>query len=236
MSKSRRRTIENNVHYIVEDEPILARHDKEVKPLKPRTKAQADYLHSIENNIITFGIGPAGTGKTYVSASYAAQQLKDGLVEKIIITRPVVESGESLGFLPGELAEKYQPFIEPLLDVFNERLGKSFTKYCLSHEKIHAKPMAYMRGCTFKNAIVILDEAQNTTPDQMKLFLTRIGDDCKVVIDGDLSQSDLSITSGLEDAIKRVTRIPSVGVITFGVEDIVRSGIAKQIVKAYSYA
>ena len=207
---------------------------REITPLRALTEAQGHYLNAIESSIITFGIGPAGTGKTYVAAGYAADQLRNGEIEKIIITRPGVEAGESFGFLPGELEEKYAPYIEPFRDVLNERLGKSQVDYFMSHGRIIASPLSFMRGKTFKDCVVILDEAQNTTPTQIKLFLTRIGQNCKVIVDGDIDQKDISGLSGLEDAVKRLKRVPSVRVVEFEVEDIVRSGIVRDIIEAYA--
>lgn len=213
---------------------LLHFHRKEVAPLRPLTKAQDKYLQSIEKNTITFAIGPAGTGKTYVAGSYAANQLKEGLIEKIIITRPAVEAGESFGFLPGELEEKYAPFIEPFRDVLNERLGKSQVDYFLSHGKIVASPLSFMRGKTFKDCIVILDEAQNTTPEQMKMFLTRIGENCKIIVDGDLEQTDINGKNGLQDAIRRLECISTIGLVEFSLNDIVRHGLIKEIIRAYA--
>lgn len=208
-------------------------HKKEVTPLRPLTSAQTRYLNAFESNTITFGIGPAGTGKTYVAASYAADLLKNGEIERIIITRPGVEAGESFGFLPGELEEKYAPYIEPFKDVLVERLGASFYEWAIKNKRIIASPLSFMRGKTFKDCVVILDEAQNTSPIQMKLFLTRIGQNCKMIIDGDSSQKDISGISGLDDAISRLRVIPSVGIVRFEVEDIVRHGIIKNILRAY---
>jgi len=208
--------------------------NKQVEPLRALTEAQGHYLTAIDSSTITFGVGPAGTGKTYVAGGYAAELLKDGEIEKIIITRPGVEAGESFGFLPGELEEKYAPYIEPFLDVLNERLGKSQVAYFRSHGRIVASPLCFMRGKTFKDCVVILDEAQNATPTQMKLFLTRIGQNCKVIVDGDITQKDILGKSGLEDAIKRLRRVPGVRVVNFEVEDIVRHGIVRDIIEAYS--
>ena len=201
-------------------------------PLEPKTELQRKYISAIRNSTITFGIGPAGTGKTYIAGALACEMLTNKSVEKIIITRPAVEAGESLGFLPGELEEKYEPYIAAFRDVLNERLGKSFVEYLMKMGRIEAMPFAYMRGRTFKNCIVILDEAQNATVEQMKLFLTRIGENCKVVIDGDETQSDIK-NPGLMDAVKRVSFIPQVRVIHFTKQDVVRSGIVSEIVQAY---
>lgn len=201
-------------------------------PIEPLNPKQGKYLSAIRNGKLIFGLGPAGTGKTYIAGSAAAEMLESKQVEKIIITRPAVDAGESLGFLPGELEEKYEPYIAAFRDVLNERLGKTYVEYLLKIGRIEAQPFAYMRGRTFKNAVVILDEAQNATPEQMKLFLTRIGENCTVIVDGDESQADIK-HSGLMDAVKRLSYIPEVKVIQFGTADIVRSGLVQEIVEAY---
>ncbi|MPS48565.1 PhoH family protein [Methylobacillus sp.] len=202
------------------------------KSIEAKTDKQQKYINSIRDKVITFGVGPAGTGKTYIAASIAADMLESKEIERIIITRPAVEAGESLGFLPGDESEKYAPYIAPFLDVLNERLGKGKVEYLLKTGKISAEPFAYMRGKTFKDAFVILDEAQNATKTQMKLFLTRIGENSRVVIDGDVEQADIR-DSGLADAVNRLSYIPSVGVVKFGDGDIVRSGIVAEIIQAY---
>lgn len=213
---------------------------KPVKPttrdLKPLTDAQAQYDRSILTNTITFGLGPAGTGKTWWAAMRAAEALKDGLIERIIVTRPAVEAGETLGFLPGELDEKYEPYFRPVRDALEESFGTGQLDYLLKSGIIEARPLALLRGATFKNAWVILDEAQNTSRLQMKLFLTRIGENAKMIVNGDPSQCDLpkSSESGLEDAVRRLSPIRSVGVVRFATEDIVRSGLCREIVSAYS--
>jgi phosphate starvation-inducible PhoH-like protein len=206
---------------------------EKVQKLSALNEAQAHYIMSIESNNLTFGIGPAGTGKTYVCGAIAAEALATGNVGQIIITRPAVEAGESLGFLPGELEEKYEPYIEPFRDVLNERLGKSRVDYAVKRGQIKAVPFAYMRGKTFKDAFVILDEAQNTTPTQMKLFLTRIGTNCTVIVNGDIRQKDIRGESGLEDAIKKLTHLKGINLVEFDRADIVRSGLVQQIVEAY---
>lgn len=205
---------------------------KKAPPLQAKNDTQQRYIRAIENYDVVFGLGPAGTGKTYIAGSVACDMLRKKLVETIIITRPAVDAGESLGFLPGELEEKYAPYIAAFRDVLDERLGKSFVDYLLKVGQIKAMPFAYMRGRTFKNAVVILDEAQNATPLQMKLFLTRIGENCKVIIDGDESQSDIN-DSGLSDAVSRIQHIPSVKVVRFSKSDVVRSGLVQEVVEAY---
>lgn len=206
---------------------------KAPEPLKAKTANQQKFMNAIEGQKLVFGLGPAGSGKTYIAATMAADALLAREIERIVITRPVVEAGEEMGFLPGEVEEKYAPYLAPFLDVLNERLGKSRVEYMLKAGQIEAAPLAYMRGRTFKNAIVILDEAQNTTPTQMKLFLTRLGYNCKAIVSGDAMQKDIPGESGLVDAVDRLQFIPSVSVIKFTADDIVRSGLVQEIVQAY---
>jgi phosphate starvation-inducible PhoH-like protein len=202
---------------------------------KPLNDAQRAYDLSIRANIITFGIGPAGSGKTWYAASCAAEALNEGEIERIIVTRPAVEAEEELGFLPGDINEKFEPYLRPVKDVFEEYFGSGHLEYLLKRGIIEARPLAYLRGATFKNALVILDEAQNVTAKQMKMFLTRIGENCRVIINGDPDQSDLphSKISGLMDAAHRLADVKRVGRVDFAIEDIVRSGICKDIVLAY---
>lgn len=214
------------------DEMSAPPQQRKAPPLEARTELQKRYINAIKNFDVTFGLGPAGTGKTYVAGALACELLEKKQVEKIIITRPAVDAGESLGFLPGELEDKYAPYIAAFRDVLNERLGKSFVEYLMKVGRIEAMPFAYMRGMTFKNCVVILDEAQNATAEQMKLFLTRIGENCKVIIDGDESQADIR-NSGLTDALNRIKHIPSVKVVRFSKSDVVRSGLVQEIVEAY---
>lgn len=203
------------------------------EPLKAKTDNQKKYMNAIRSATLTFGVGPAGTGKTYICGAIAAELLQSKEIDKIIITRPAVEAGESLGFLPGEVEEKYEPYLTPFRDVLNERLGKTHVDYLVKMGRVEPAPLAYMRGRTFKDAVVILDEAQNVTPEQMKMFLTRIGENCKVIVNGDEAQKDIKGDSGLTDAIKRISYIPSVQVIKFSAKDIVRSGLVQEIVEAY---
>jgi phosphate starvation-inducible PhoH-like protein len=207
---------------------------RDATPIKPMNEGQKRYLAAMKTFQLVFATGPAGTGKTWMCASYAAEQLHAGVIDKIIITRPAVEAGESLGFLPGELDEKYEPYLRPLIETFNERLGKGATQYFVKSGRIEALPLAYMRGMTFKDCIVILDEAQNVSPLQMKMFLTRIGNNCKVFVNGDIDQKDIAGYSGLEDAVQRLSFIPSVKHIRFSKGDIVRSGLCQEIVESYS--
>jgi phosphate starvation-inducible PhoH-like protein len=208
-----------------------------VKPtrtiLKPLTDNQRLYDQSIRSNIITFGTGPAGTGKTFYAVTLAAQELKEGRIEKLIVTRPMVEAGESMGFLPGELDEKFEPYLRPVRDALEECLGSGHLEYLLKSGVIEARPLAFLRGASLKNAFVIFDEAQNSTPVQMKMFLTRVGQHCKVVINGDMKQKDIDGSSGLADAVRRFANKHQFGHVHFTTDDIVRSGVCKTIVLAY---
>ena len=201
--------------------------------LKPQTDAQERYLHAIQDSKLVFGVGPAGVGKTYLVAAYAAQLLMDKRIEKVIVTRPNVEVGRGMGFLPGELEDKFKPYLDPFESIMIERMGKGAYEYAVKAEKICPKPLGFLRGATFNDAIVILDEAQNCTVAEMKMFLTRIGRNCTVIVDGDPEQCDLNEPSGLVDALHRLHSVPGVSIIEFTEEDIVRSGIVKHILKAY---
>jgi phosphate starvation-inducible protein PhoH and related proteins len=203
-------------------------------PLEALTPAQQKYINAIKNNCLTFGIGPAGTGKSYCAGALAAQALESGRIDRIIFTRPAVEAGEQLGFLPGKLEDKFSVYIDAFRDILHERLGKGVVDYCLRHGRIVGAPLAYMRGKTFNaSTFVILDEAQNVTPIQMKMFLTRIGEGCKVVINGDVKQSDIRGPNGLDDAVKKLRGLPSVHVHTFEREDSVRSGLVRHVLDRY---
>lgn len=204
-------------------------------PLKPQTDKQRKYMNAIDHAQVTFATGPAGTGKTYIAGAKAVEMLQARTVERIIITRPAVEAGESLGFLPGELEEKYEPYIAAFRDVLNERMGQGAVECQLKLGNVVGMPFAYMRGRTFKNCVVILDEAQNATKEQMKLFLTRVGENCKVIINGDETQSDIR-NSGFMDAVSRVGHIPSVTVVRFDQRDVVRSDFVGEVVQAYAEA
>lgn len=203
------------------------------EPIVPKNYAQRAYLESIQSNQITFAVGPAGTGKSYIATAFAAEQLYYKRIDKLIITRPAVEAEESLGALPGELAEKYAPYLAPIRDILDNLLGKSFVDYCLKTGIIEPVPIAFMRGRTFENSVVLLDEAQNCTPKQMKLILSRIGENCKFIIDGDITQKDIRGDSGLEDAIRRLGNVQGIEVVRFVNHDIVRSGLCRKIIQAY---
>ena len=208
--------------------------------LKPQTAAQEDYLKAIKTQDIVFALGSAGSGKSYVATHYAAEQLYYKKIDKIILTRPAVEAcGEELGFLPGELVEgKLMPYLTPYMETLNDLLGKSFVEYCLKTGTIEPVPLAYMRGRSFGNSkrhcLILADEMQSATPMQMKLLLTRIGENTKMLINGDIEQRDRFDATGLEDAISKLKYVPEVGVIKFTEDDCVRSGICKKILKAYS--
>lgn len=210
------------------------------RPVSALTEAQGHYITNILNKTITFGVGPAGTGKTYIAAALAADALASGDAESVVICRPMVGCDEDMGFLPGREDEKYLPWIEPLIDVLEERLGKSQVHMYLKNGRIQAKPLMLMRGKTHKDTWVLLDEAQNTTPNQMKMFLTRVGEGSKIIIDGDLQQSDLRDKrgvvqqNGLEDAVWRLQGIADIGIVEFDMADIVRHGLVREILEAYS--
>ena len=202
---------------------------QEVKPLN---YIQGEYLRAIHENQIIFGVGSAGTGKTFVAATYAASELFHRRIHKIILTRPNVETGRGLGFLPGTLEEKYAPYLEPFDQVFQRSLGKGFYEYALKNKNIEPKPLGFMRGATFDNCIVLLDEAQNATKEEMKMLLSRIGKNCKMIISGDIDQADIP-ESGLSDAINRLHNIQGIEIVRFMDEDIVRSKMCKEIILAY---
>ena len=217
----------------VEEKVILITHRK--KPIIAKTKSQVDYVNTIENNTITFGIGPAGTGKTYLAVAMAVSYLKQNRVNKIILTRPAVEAGEKLGFLPGTIEEKVDPYLRPLYDALYEMVDADKIKDMLEKNIIEIAPIAFMRGRTLNDAFIILDEAQNTTREQMKMFLTRIGFGSKAVITGDITQIDLPKVSqsGLIEAIKVLKDVEGIGFTYFSEKDVVRHPVVQRIIKAY---
>lgn len=205
------------------------------KAIRVKTLGQRAYLQAMKQNDLVFGIGPAGTGKTYLAVVMAVHALKNGKVKRIILTRPAVEAGESLGFLPGDLKEKVDPYLRPLYDALHDVLGAEHTLRLIERGTIEIAPLAYMRGRTLDDAFVILDEAQNTTNAQMKMFLTRLGFGSKMVITGDITQVDLpkGVVSGLIDAQKKLLSIKGIGMVHLKQSDVVRHPIVQQIIQAY---
>ncbi len=247
LSKRGNTITEQNVDYALslsfteKDDQILEI-DKDIicrtitgKPVKPKTMGQKQYIDLIRNKMIVFGVGPAGTGKTYLAMAMAIQAFKSGEVSRIILTRPAIEAGEKLGFLPGDLQSKIDPYLRPLYDALYQIMGAE--SYLHNSEKglIEVAPLAYMRGRTLDNAFIILDEAQNTTPAQMKMFLTRIGFGSKVIVTGDQSQKDLpaGAVSGLDTAIKVLKKIDDIGFCYLTSSDVVRHPLVQKIVEAY---
>jgi len=247
LSKRGNSITEQNVDYAIslvfeDSEKELVEIDKDIichtlqgKPIKPKTVGQKKYVDAIRKQMITFGLGPAGTGKTYLAMAMAITAFKNNEVGRIILTRPAIEAGEKLGFLPGDLQSKIDPYLRPLYDALYQIMGaEAFIK---NSEKglIEVAPLAYMRGRTLDNAFIILDEAQNTTPAQMKMFLTRIGFGSKVVITGDATQKDLpsGMISGLDVATKVVKNIDDISICNLTSKDVVRHPLVQKIVKAY---
>ncbi|GAA0330921.1 PhoH family protein [Oceanobacillus sp. FSL W7-1293] len=205
------------------------------KSIRVKTLGQKQYVQAIKSKDLVFGIGPAGTGKTYLAVVMAVHAMKNGLVKKIILTRPAVEAGESLGFLPGDLKEKVDPYLRPLYDALHDVLGTEHTARLIERETIEIAPLAYMRGRTLDDAFVILDEAQNTTPAQMKMFLTRLGFGSKMIITGDMTQVDLpkGIVSGLKVAERMLSPIEGLAFVHLQAADVVRHPLVQKIINAY---
>jgi phosphate starvation-inducible protein PhoH and related proteins len=209
--------------------------DNKGRSVRVKNYGQRRYVQAIRHNDITFGIGPAGTGKTYLAVVMALAALKRGDVERIIITRPAVEAGESLGFLPGDLKEKVDPYLRPIYDALNMLIGSEHTERFMDRGTIEIAPLAYMRGRTLDNAFIILDEAQNTTPQQMKMFLTRLGFGSQMIVNGDISQIDLpgKVRSGLIQAQTILKQVDHIEFIEFGADDVVRHPVVGSIINAY---
>jgi len=204
-------------------------------PIKVKTANQQKLVKAVKDNDLVFAIGPAGTGKTFVSVAMAVRALKNKLVKKIIITRPAVEAGENLGFLPGDLKEKIDPYLRPIYDALNDMVPFEKLKYYMEREIIEIAPLAYMRGRTLNNAFILLDEAQNTTPMQMKMFLTRMGPDSKMIVTGDTSQIDLPSNqkSGLKEAVRILQEVKGIGFVELNDRDVVRHKLVRDIILAY---
>ena len=240
---------EQNVDYAItmgmeEKEAVLTEIDKDIichtvngKPIKPKTLGQKQYVDAIRNNMIVFGLGPAGTGKTYLAMAMAITAFKNDEVGRIILTRPAIEAGEKLGFLPGDLQSKVDPYLRPLYDALYQIMGSESFARNMEKGLIEVAPLAYMRGRTLDNAYIILDEAQNTTPAQMKMFLTRIGFGSKVIVTGDASQKDLApgVKSGLDVAVKVLSGIEDIAFCNLTSRDVVRHPLVQKIVKAYDH-
>ena len=205
------------------------------KPVKPKTLGQKQYVEAIGNNTIVFGIGPAGTGKTYLAVAMAVAAFRNKDINRIVLTRPAVEAGEKLGFLPGDLQDKVDPYLRPLYDALYDMLGSENFTRLQERQSIEVAPLAYMRGRTLDDSFIILDEAQNTTPEQMKMFLTRLGAGSKAVITGDITQVDLpdGKRSGLVEAAKIVKNIEGIAIQYFSEQDVVRHQLVQKIIKAY---
>ena len=239
---------EQNISYVIgmvadgEDDKISNLTDAECicvsskgKPIKPKTLGQKKYIEAIKNNTITIGVGPAGTGKTYLAVAQAVNAFRAKQVNRIILTRPAVEAGEKLGFLPGDLQQKVDPYLRPLYDGLFEMLGAENFAKCQERGDIEVAPLAYMRGRTLDDSFIILDEAQNTTKEQMKMFLTRLGFNSKAVVTGDITQIDLpdGKKSGLKDAIKILRDINDIAIVNLTGKDVVRHRLVQEIIKAY---
>lgn len=220
---------------IVEVDSTIICHTIAGKPIKPKTLGQKKYIEAIKKDMVVFGIGPAGTGKTYLAMAMAITAFKNGEVERIILTRPAIEAGEKLGFLPGDLQSKVDPYLRPLYDALYQIMGAETFLKNMEKGLIEVAPLAYMRGRTLDNAYIILDEAQNTTPAQMKMFLTRIGFGSKVVITGDGTQKDLpsGTVSGLDIATRVLAKTDGISFIKLTAKDVVRHPLVQKIVKAY---
>lgn len=206
--------------------------------IKAKTPNQKKITEVVKANDVVFAVGPAGTGKTYISVALAVRALKNKEIKKIIITRPAVEAGENLGFLPGDLQEKIDPYLRPVYDALDDMIPSEKLKYYRENRIIEIAPLAYMRGRTLSNAFILLDEAQNTTPMQIKMFLTRLGQNSKLIINGDRTQIDLrpNQPSGLEDALSKLHKVKGIGIVELDYKDVVRHPIVKDIIKAYDKA
>ncbi len=221
--------------FVPEDAEGIILYGTKGAPIKPKTVNQQKLVQSVKENDLVFALGPAGTGKTYISVALAVRALKNKQVKKIIITRPAVEAGENLGFLPGDLKEKIDPYLRPIYDALNDMVPFEKLKFYMEREVIEIAPLAYMRGRTLHNAFILLDEAQNTTPMQMKMFLTRMGPDSKMIVTGDTSQIDLppNQRSGLKEAVRILNQVKGIGFVELNERDVVRHKLVRDIIEAY---
>lgn len=228
-------SVENQTETVVELDRDIVCHTISGKPVKAKTVGQKQYLNAIDKNMIVFGVGPAGTGKTYLAMAKAITAFKNNEINRIILTRPAIEAGEKLGFLPGDLQSKVDPYLRPLYDALYEIMGADSFLKNMEKGLIEVAPLAYMRGRTLDNAFIVLDEAQNTTPAQMKMFLTRIGFGSKAIITGDLSQKDIpkDAASGLDVALRVLKNVEDISVCHLTSQDVVRHPLVQRIVKAY---
>ncbi len=228
-------SIEHHSDTVVELDKDIICHTVNGKPVKAKTLGQKQYLNAIDKNMVVFGVGPAGTGKTYLAMAKAITAFKNNEINRIILTRPAIEAGEKLGFLPGDLQSKVDPYLRPLYDALYEIMGADSFLKNMEKGLIEVAPLAYMRGRTLDNAFIVLDEAQNTTPAQMKMFLTRIGFGSKAIITGDLSQKDIpkDAVSGLDVALKVLHNVEDIAVCRMTSQDVVRHPLVQRIVKAY---
>ncbi len=227
--------MEHNTQAVVELDGDYICHTVSGRPVKPKTLGQKQYVDAIRQHMITFGIGPAGTGKTYLAMAMAITAFRNDEVSRIILTRPAIEAGEKLGFLPGDLQSKIDPYLRPLYDALHQIMGAEAFQKNMEKGLIEVAPLAYMRGRTLDNAYIILDEAQNTTPAQMKMFLTRIGFGSKVIVTGDMTQKDLGAgtVSGLDVAVRVLKRVEGIAFCELTSRDVVRHPLVQKIVEAY---
>ena len=228
-------SIEENEDVLLEIDKDCICHTVSGKPVKPKTLGQKEYVDAIRNNMIVFGLGPAGTGKTYLAMAMAITAFKSQEVERIILIRPAIEAGEKLGFLPGEMKDKLDPYLQPLYDALQDMIPGAKLKEYMENNVIQIAPLAFMRGRTLNDAVIILDEAQNTTTHQIKMFLTRLGMNAKMIITGDVTQIDLppTATSGLVQAMQILKGVKGIGKVEFDKKDIVRHKLVQRIVEAY---
>ncbi len=225
--------------FVPEDSPDgIILYGTKGSPIKAKTVNQQRLVKAVQDYDLVFALGPAGTGKTFISVAMAVKALKNKQVKKIIITRPAVEAGENLGFLPGDLKEKIDPYLRPIYDALNDMIPYEKLKFYMEREIIEIAPLAYMRGRTLNNAFILLDEAQNTTPMQMKMFLTRMGPDSKMIVTGDTSQIDLPANqrSGLKEAVRILVEVNSIGFVELNERDVVRHRLVRDIIEAYGKA